>query len=181
MRPGSEELDRLITRFLDEEADTIERRKLSALERTDPEIAALVEEYVTIDREVAGAMRHALGRGFMLPRRRSAWVYVRQLTGLAAAAALTLFVWIGMPRHPANANGPAQAGSASWFQPAAHPQQELPHDEFRPDAQWFDRPHEAVRDRAREWIIVPGERPGEYMIVEVNRVQTRAVTIQRDF
>ena len=33
----------------------------------------------------------------------------------------------------------------------------------------------------REWIIVPGEEPGQFLVIEVNRVRHRSVPVYQDF
>ena len=67
----SAELERLISRFLDDECSADERRVLHRTLRDDPAAAALYEEYTALDREIGHAMRSALGRHTHLPVGRS--------------------------------------------------------------------------------------------------------------
>jgi hypothetical protein len=42
-------------------------------------------------------------------------------------------------------------------------------------------PHVRRQNLRRDWILIPAERPGEFMVVEVNRVTTRMRAIHSDF
>ena len=176
MNPGSPELERLISRFLDDESTPDERRRLRALERSDPHVTALVDEYAALDREVGQALRTAMGRTYRLGRARSPWSRAGQFVGLAAAACVAAMLWLTPARNatPGGARQPAQG--ASWFAPAAW--QADVQERTNPS---YERPQVRLRDTDRDWIIVPGNRPGEFMVIEVNRVRTRAVAIQNDF
>lgn len=179
MNGSSSELERLISRYLDDEATAQERRQLNARMRVDPEAEALVDDYAALDREVGYALRAALGRTRVLPTGRSLWARAGGLVGLAAAACLALMVWMrpGQPVVRTSPDAPAQAGvSASWFAPAV-PQDQV----VRQVNRSYERPQRRQRQTDREWILVPGELPGEYLVIEVNRVRTRAVAIQGGF
>lgn len=170
------ELERLITRYLDDEATRDQRRQLRRLERSDSAVAALVDEYAALDREVGNALRQTMGRTLPFGRVRSPWLRLVQATAVAAAASLAMLLWLGAPRmgQGGSTNDVRQAGS--WFsRPAQSPDSgELP-------VQSYERPRVRVRDTHRDWILVPGARPGEFMVIEVNRVRTRAIAIQDDF
>jgi hypothetical protein len=179
MNSGSPDLERLISRCLDHEATRLEQRRLRTLERSDPRAAALVDDYVTLDRELGRVLRVAMGRAPLLPLRRTVWPRFGQLAALAAAACLAVMVWISPPqRSPRpDGRGPARA-SASWFAPSAA----VPHLGDEAELQPVDsRPRVRLRDTNRDWILIPGERPGEYMVIEVERVRTRAIAIHDDF
>lgn len=174
----SAELDRLISRFLDDECSADERRVLRRTLRDDPAAAALYEEYTALDREVGHAMRSALGRHTDRPVGRSVRRWLSQLVGLAAAASLVALVWVEGPRRGASEKGPAHAASHSngWFRTNG-----LGIDSTRPNSLAYDRPHIPVHQTARDWILIPGEHPGEFMVIEVDRVRTRAIGIHEDF
>ncbi len=179
MNPSSSELERLISRYLDDEATPQERRELNVRMRSDPAVEALVDDYASLDRELGNALRGALGRTRVLPVGRSLWARAGSLVGLAAAACLALMVWM-RPVQPAGRPAdrqPVHAGvPTSWFAPAV-PQDQTVQRVNRS----FERPQRRQRQTEREWILVPGERPGEYLIIEVKRVRTRAVAIQVGF
>lgn len=175
------ELDRLITRCLDEEAAPQERRRLKRLMRRDPEVAAVVEETFALDREAGAAMRSALGRTVpfgSLHRVRPGWF--AQATWFAAAACLLLAAWVLGPNSaPVSLTGSvAQAGpaQASWFAPLT------PRDSIKQDVNpAYEQPQVRVRATDRNWIIVPGDSAGEYLLIEVDRVKTRGIALQTDF
>ena len=175
------ELERLISRLLDEEATASERRELRSRERSDPNIAALVDEYVTLDREVGRALRKAMGRSVVLPMRGSAWGRLGQVAAFAAAACLAVAVWLNPPgaTTPRSNKEPTRA-MTSWFAPTADRPAELP-DAAEEVQLSHELPQVRLRDTDSDWIIIPGRRPGEFMVIEVNRVRTRAITIQGDF
>lgn len=177
MNPSYPDIERLITRFLDQEATPAERRELRALARRDPTVDALIDEYAALDREVGAAMRGALGRTFVVGTGRSSRRLAGPLAALAVAACLTLVVWLSPGRTnvaPAP-NVPARA-AVSWFAPGGAPSDAAP-----ADSRAYERPQVRVRDTHRHWIIVPAGRPGEYMVIEINRVCTHAIPIQADF
>lgn len=175
MSKESPDLERLISRYLDDEASAQDRRALQTMERSDPAVRALVDEYADLDRELGRAMRRAMGRTILLPRRKL-WPRLGELAAVAAAACIAVTVWISAPRAttPTGREHTAQAGS-SWFAPAPAEQDVL----SQPD-RTGDRPRLRVRDTDRDWIIIPGKQPGEFMVIEVNRVRTRAIAIQGD-
>ena len=179
MNPGSPELERLISRYLDDEATAHERRELRALMRSDAAVAAEVEQYDELDREVGWALRRALGRSQLLPTVRSTWGRVGQLVALAAAASMAVMVWVSPPRQVSPGQGDTPARAASWFAPAT-PVSHAP-DGLQTVNPSHERPRVRLRETDRDWIIIPGERPGEFMVIEVNRVRTRAIVIQREF
>ena len=178
MNPESPELERLISRYLDDEATPQERRELTSRMRADPAVEALVDEYAGIDREVSRVLRVALGRSVVLPTSRSRWVRFGQGAALAAAACLALVFWL-VPQRPAPQSprsGEAARAGSSWFAPLA-PQV----DSVRATSPTYERPQVRLRDTSRDWIIIPAERPGEYMLIEVDRVRLRAIRFQEDF
>ncbi|MFH1749199.1 MAG: hypothetical protein ABIG44_19380 [Planctomycetota bacterium] len=179
MKQPPSDLERLITRYLDDEATSRERRELDAWTRSDPNAEALLDDYAALDREFGNAIRGAMGRTRIIPVGRSVWSRATGLVGLAAAACLALLVWMQPPPSAVENGRDQSSGSvlpSSWFVPAV-PQDRV----MRQANRSFERPQRRQRNLDREWILVPGEGPGEYLVIEVNRVRTRAVNIQGDF
>lgn len=177
MNPGSNELERLISRYLDDEATWAERRELRVLLDADPHAAALMDEHEALDRELGRAIRQAMGHGHVLPVGRSVWAQFRQFAALAAAACLAVMIWTSPPRQAAQhgEDRPSQT-SLSWFAPETAPADVVPAVNVS-----YERPRERRRHTDRDWIIIPGERPGVFLVIEVNRVRTCAIAIQDDF
>jgi ferric-dicitrate binding protein FerR (iron transport regulator) len=173
------ELERLISRYLDDEATREQRRRLRQIERSDPAAAARVDEYASLDREVGRALRQAMGRSHAFPRTRSPGLRLVLGPAIAAAACLAMMLWLGAPRLSQSGSTDKTRQAGSWFSrpAAASPSAETD----QPFMQSFERPRLRVRDTNSDWILVPGARPGEFMIIEVNRVRTRAIAIQNDF
>jgi anti-sigma factor RsiW len=179
MNTPAPELERLISRYLDDEATRAERRQLEAWMRRDPEVEALVDEYAGLDREIGLVMRTALGRPARTTLLRSRCAWVTQAAAFAAAAGLALAVWMtpGQPGAPRTGAVPARAGAgASWFAPVS-----LPRDSIREVPPAFERPQVRLRDTNRDWIIIPADEPGQFLLIEVDRVRLRAIHIEQDF
>lgn len=170
--PPDEPLERLISRYLDGEAHAAERRELRRRLRQDPVAKALFEEQSLLDRQIARAMRQALRRPVMRAGFRSAWVQTLRGAALAAAACLAT-VAIGL-REPRGTRPTPMHQAASLFLP-------VPEDSVRRETPLYARPGLPVQDSEREWILLPGERPEEYLVIEVNRIHTRLLRVHRDF
>lgn len=169
-------LERLISRFLDGEARPEERRALNQTLARDPAARALFDETQALDREATVAMRQALGRSRLLiaPRRVSGWAGG---LGLAAAAAIAaLFIWQPGGGLSGDARNTSTAGPSWGFAPAPPPG-----DSVAPAIEGYHRPQVKLRDTQRDWLVVPGERPGEFLIIEVNHVRTQGVRIHQDY
>lgn len=165
-----EQLERLISRFLDGEAAPDERRVLNTRVDRDPSVRALLDEYAAIDREAGYAMRRALGRR-VLARRVPRWVDALRPVLVAAAACVAVMVWV-TPRPAAREE--ASARGSLFMQPEWG-------DRVQSASPLMERPHAGRRDRQQDWIVIQGERPGEYMLIQVERTRTRAAPIQRDY
>ncbi len=175
MSPGSAELERLISRYIDGEASPHERRELERRMDGDPELEALYIQTAALDRELGRAMRTALGRAPV--RRRDLRVPWVQLIGLAAAACIGLFFWLNPKDKPAPAGGLAPAPvRASWFAPA-QPQADVVQRVNPADV----RPQLRLRDTDRDWIIIPGRQRGQFLLIQMDRVRTHAIRLQDDF
>jgi len=170
-----DKLERLISRYLDEECDGIERRELQGLLRRDPQADALFEESRALDREVSRALRAALGRSHVRRRRLPFWTRLGRVGMVAAAACLALLLWVSPGGRQRNRTADAGGSRGSWFAPPPVWGDTL---EERED---FERPQVWLDDSERQWIVVPSDAPGEYMVVEIKRVKTRTIRIQKDF
>jgi len=178
MNDPTPDLERLISRHLDGEATPQERRELNARLR-DPHAAALFEECRALDREVGRALRSALGSS----GRRRAPLRERTARSLlaVAAACLALLFWFNIGRSggpTGGSNSASLAGnvSASWFASPPTPQDVLVE---RPE--WFERPQIQIGRPEVKWIVVPSQNPGEWLVIEVDRLLRRTVPIQKDF
>ncbi len=173
MTDPREQLERLISRCLDGEASAEERRDLQRALRRNPSADALFEEYAALDREAGHAIRAAVAAPGIGPvlRRPSIW----REAGLALAACVAMLVWL-QPLERPSAGGAADASRASWFAPPP-----TTTDSWTDDARSVERLGVPMADTDREWIVVPGERPGEYLVIEVNRTRTRLLQLRRDF
>lgn len=172
----SDNLERLVSRYLDGECTPEERRQLKAMLRKDSAAEDFFEETAALDREVGRAMRQSLGRTLVIRRSPPLWVRVSRIAGLSAAACLVWLVLRSQAVPPAApSNDRPQPQRASWFAPqpvaadtlAAQPEPE--------------RPQVRMDKMDRHWIVVPGDTPGEFLVVEVKRVKTRTVPVQEDF
>jgi hypothetical protein len=182
MKRESDRLERLFSRALDGEGTPAERDLLERLFRADVRIRSDFEAYRVLDDEVGGALRAAIGRSPRVVRMPVAWRRVGRGLLVAAAACIAGLAWL-QPQQPAPKAGerrPAQAGLArgagSWFVPA-----EQVVDVVKPAPRSFERPELKVRGTQREWIVVPGDRPGSFYVIEVDRVRTHVIRVHQDF
>lgn len=169
-------LERLISRFLDEEATGAERRELQATLRRDPLAEQLFEETAAFDRELRRVMRASVGRSYSLRGRRGWGGLVGRLAIGAIAAGLALTIWPTFPgggqRH---SGGPTQAGavnSDSWFA--------TPGDTVGQAPVRFERPDLETKVE-KSYLLVPGKNPNEVLVIEVQRVKARPKTGRGDF
>lgn len=176
---GHERLDHLISRFLDHEASGAERRELNATLNRDPAAREHYEQTAALDREMSRAMRAALGRTLALrpvAPGRFAWT---RLIGVAAAAALAALLVLqknALPGSTARDSTAVQRAGAWGFLPS-----EAPGDTFAPVSPGYALPHVQFRDTQCNWLLVPAERPGQFLVIEVQRVKTRALGIHTDY
>ena len=209
MNPTSERLERLFSREIDGECTPDEARLLAALLDEHPDVQAAFDDYRRLDAAVGAAMRAALGRpvdsagavaargsdrpaaaaadsalrarfGMRFAPRPGVIAKIGRTAAVAAAACIGLLIWLHPSRPAAESNGPRQAGSAaapafSWFAPPAEPA-----DTVEPAPRDFERPEVQVRGVQRDWLIVPGDKPGTYMVIEVDHVRTRAIGMHQD-
>jgi anti-sigma factor RsiW len=180
MSDPTTQLERLISRYLDHESTPAERRELRGRLARDPHADALFEDYNHIDREVRHAMRAALGRSLAPIRSQSGWRRVAQYAGLAIAACIATLVWLRpMPDVDPGGNDLTQAGALSahsWFAP-------LPAaaDTVAESSNAFEQAGIGLSGTDREWIVLPGKDPGEFIVIQVDRVRCKYIHVQRDF
>jgi len=174
-----EQLERLISRELDGECTRAERRHLRAVLDRQPDLQARYDEMHAIDRAAHYALRKALGRSPQTLRPAlpgPGWV--RGFL-VAAAAGLAAMVWLPSGqrsiREPAGARPPVEANMAG-VRPA------LPsRDEVAPLPAAYERPELRWRGTQREWLVIPGDRPGLYMLIEMDQVRTHVIGVHRDY
>jgi len=178
MTESSDALERLISRYLDHEATADEARSLRRRMRDDPHAAALFEEYREVDREARMALRAALGT----PAGRRPGRSLLRAAALAAAACIGLLVCLPprAARHE-DASGVRRraslvAGAASWFAPPPKPA-----DTLERDVEPYAWPQIRLYETDRDWILLPGEGPDEFLVIEINKLRVRAIRVQGEF
>lgn len=178
MSPRSDDLERLFSRSLDGECTSAEADFLRDLLANDRDARAAFREMQDLDVNLRIAMREALGRPTGGSLGRASRVRAARAVALAAAAVLAAVVWL----HPTDrtvpqAGNPTQASAAgSWFAPISPAR-----DTVEPVPVSYERPALRVRGTQRNWILVPGEQPGTYLVIEVERVRTHVIGVHRDF
>lgn len=183
MNEPTHELERLISRFLDAEASAAERRELRTTLKRDPAAEALFEETAALDRELGRAMRRALRRQIVLHPVRRSWASLGRAGAVAAAACLAVAIWWQAPQRPISGTanpGQTQLAGSSWFAPSAALPAEAG-DSLTAMPAAAGVPHQRVRTAQRDWILIPSDRPGEVLVIEVQRTQTRMKAAGRDF
>ncbi len=172
-----ENLERLISRFLDREDTAADRRALNARVDADSTARALLDEQVALDTEVRRALRQAMRRSY--PTRvatGSVWIRIGRSAALAAAACLALLIWFSPDRQPV---GPATGDKPQEASLFATPNWNNLMQQERPP---IDRPHVQRRNLKRDWLVIPGRHPNQgIVVIEVNRIRTRAIAIHQDF
>lgn len=176
MSGPAHDLERLISRHLDDECTPQERRELNARLGRDPAAAALFEEHRALDHEIRHALRRAVRGSFPHQRPLPLWERATRLLAIAAAACLAATFWLAPPQDAASRQGRAAAQGHSWF--ASPP---TGGDTLIETPRRFIRPQIRVGRPEADWIVIPSERPGEFLVVQVNRVLTKTVHIQQDF
>lgn len=171
--PADEGLERLISRCLDHEATPHELRLLNERTRREPAARALRDEIATIDRDAGQALRHVMRRTIVVRPAPALWQRIGGALSVAAAACLAIAVWTTPAARPADGARGRQASSLFFDSPWA--------DSAETDRPAMERPHIRSHDTERRWIVVPSDRAGEYMLIEVNRVKTRVVGIHQDY
>ena len=179
MNRGADKLEHLISRCLDDECTADERQVLESLTRGDAEVRALFEDTQRLDRCVGDALRQTLRRSPDAIPIRTSRIRISQTLTVAAAACLAALFWF-QPKPAAHdpGNQPPQKAAlgSSWFAAPA-PQG----DAVEPLPSAYERPELRVRGTQRDWIIIPGDEPGTYLVIEVDHVRTHVIGVHRDF
>jgi len=177
MNFGSDKLERLLSRHLDGECTPAEEQLLRALLRREREAQTLLNEYRSLDQQVGDALRQALGRPARPRAVRASWARVGRSVAVAVAACLAALAWLQprlSPTHP-DPHRPQQASAASWFAPMAEG------DTVEPLPPGYERPELRVQGTQRDWIVIPGDEPGTYLVIQVDHVRTHVIGVHRDF
>jgi hypothetical protein len=173
-----DDFERVISRHLDGETTPDEEQYLALQARADPLARRRLEEYRALDRQVGDALRRAIGYPARPALLRPPWRRVGRSVAVAAAACVAALLWL-QPRTAPRRSGTdqtQQASAASWFAPAAPAV-----DTVEPTPLGFERPELGVRGTQRDWIVIPGDQPGSYFVIEVNHVRTHVISVHRDF
>lgn len=172
-------LEHLFTRRLDGESTPAEQELLDALLASDAQARRRFAAYQELDREVGDALRAALGRRPRHATLRPFWGRVGKGLTVAVAACLAALAWLRPAAAPSTPLGQPQRQNgtfASWFAP-----QQRPADVVDSVPVTYERPQLKLRGTDREWLVIPADEPGRYFVIEVDRVQTHAIAIQKDF
>lgn len=171
-----DKLEHLLSRHLDGECSPQEEQVLRSLLRHEPAMRARLRDYERLDRQIGDALRAALGRA---PRvSRSPWARLGRGVIVAAAACLAAAAWLQPRLSPTGpgASRTQQASVGSWFA-SAGPEV----DTVEPTPPGYERPELRLRGTQRDWIVIPGDQPGTYLVIEVDHVRTHVIGVHRDF
>ncbi|MFN0135035.1 MAG: hypothetical protein ACKVS9_02845 [Phycisphaerae bacterium] len=173
-----ENVERLVSRFLDDEVSDEERRQLEEFLKRNRGAEPAVDEYFEIERETRTALRKTFGASVASRRRAIRWNWAsRIVTGSIAACIVMLSV--SRPQPAASVEpGVAAPQSASWFSPL--PPMTMGDMLVEPDDAG-DRAHIHIDKSDRNWIIVPGDAPGEFLVVEVKQTKRRTIAVHQDY
>lgn len=166
-------LEHLISRCLDNEASDAERAELAAWKRSEPTAAHLWAETEAVDQAAREALQAILQGGSRPRVLRLPWW--SQAIGLAAAAVVTLVLWLAPPTDTGGAHRASASGS--WFLPTGSEPRADEVVDVPPTV--LERP--TVRQHDRNWILIPGEQPGEYLVIEIDEARTRVARVGKDF
>lgn len=173
MPPENQELETLISRHLDGEASAEQRRELNEVLSRDRTARALYDEYAALDAEAAAVLRRVMGSSNGHRSLRWAPWFV---TVVAAAAALVAAIGPRWMTHPGAApgNGLRTHAGPGWFMPPG----ESPGATANAVDVLVDPTAVPARRSSRDFILIPGSRPGEILLIEVRRPRaTRAVEL----
>lgn len=176
MKEPTEQFERLVSRFLDDECSATQRRQLQAEIRKDADAEAFFEESAVLDREFGRAIRAAIETPASQRLAQPRWLRLVRAGALSAAACMAWILWRpDAPRAATTPSGQNRTQFASWFAPQPTLGDTLAQQE-RPD-----RPEVLLDQTDRQWIIVPGRQDGEFLVVEVKCARARKIPVQGDF
>lgn len=173
-------LERLISRALDDELTPDEQNAFEARLASDPAAARRYEELADIDALVSDMLRLELAAEPTVVTTAPAAPWWRTF-GVAAAACIAALLYYGerpAGDAPDDSSGDAAqagvvAGESIWA--------DVQVDGLTPvDPEVFDRLRAGVQDVDRDWVIIPSDEPGEYLLIEVSRVRTEAYALHAD-
>ncbi len=163
------DIERLISRFLDDEASHAERAELRRKTAQDPAAEALFEDHAALDREIHAALRRSLGRPLQTRRPQPFWQRAGQALALGIAACLAAMIWVRPADQAQKSAHPAreQVNAASWF--GGNP---APTVAPTPGDEWSAEAGPRPRPREHRWIVVPSGRSGDVLIIEMEQPRT---------
>lgn len=177
-----DDVERLVSRFLDEEVSDEERRQLEEFMRRNRDAQPAVDEYFELERETRSALRSAFGTSLSARRRAIRWNRAARIGVAAVAASIVLISWQrSLTPSPADAPGSTAAAKAaqpeaSWFAP---PPQAM--DSLAPAPIDGERTQIHIDKSDRNWLVVPGDRPGEFLVIEVKQTKRRTIAVTQDY
>lgn len=178
MKDHVDEFDRLVTRILDDEGFATDRAELNQRIRTNSQEHARYEEYVALDRELGAALRGDFRRA---ARPRRLMFRIMQAGSLAAAACLAVALMWQQPRALVQPEQRMPDGRpiavGTMFGGGAAPAADV----MTSADPGYDRPRLNVRDTSREWLLIPGKKPGEFLLIQADRVKNHRVNVQEDY
>lgn len=188
MNRDLDKLEHLFSREIDGEATPAERHQLETLLRDEPRLQAMFDEYRLLDDVTGAALRNAMQPATIpISRRQGWWQYAGRTGLLAVAACIATLIWLRPPAPTPLSTGrdsaPTQAGiiSATGEMPSWFVQPEPARDVVAPVPTVYERPQVQMRGTERNWILIPGDEPGVFMVIEVDQVRTHRITVQQDF
>lgn len=175
MSEGSHRLEHLLWRYLDGECTPEERELVEGLAREDRQVRTALASCRRLDLLVGEALHGAVGRSAYRAAARTWRARVGRGVAVAVAACLAALAWL-YPGTGGRDADTARAAQGSWFMTPA-PQL----DAAAPLPSAYVRPELRLRGTARDWIVIPADEPGRYLVIEVERVQTHVIAVHRDY
>jgi anti-sigma factor RsiW len=178
MSDPSYELERLISRHLDDECTPQQRHDLNARLRHDPHAVALFEEHAALDREIKRALRRVLDHS---PRRHHPsplWKRAARAVVVAAAACIAAMIWFSPHQNASSPARQAATQGSSWF---ASPPTTGAGDTLVEQSDPFGRPRMRTGRPNTDWIVIPSDTPGEFLVIQIDRPAKKTASQQADF
>lgn len=172
-----ENVERLVSRFLDDEVSDEERRQLEDFLKRNRSAEPAVDEYFEIERETRSALRRTFGATSAARRRAIRWSWAsRIVTGSIAACIVILSV--SRPQQPIATDDSTGAADhvPSWFAPPPSFG-----DMLVESVDMANGPQIQIDKSDRNWIVVPGDAQGEFLVVEVKQTKRRSIAVHQDY
>lgn len=171
--------ERLISRHLDGECTPEEKRTLERGIAEDPAVAELYREYADLDRQIHAVLHEAVSRPATGAQPVRFAERFARVGILAVAACLAVLFWFS-PSNRVTPNGTSEATvhpfSHSWF--AAPP---ATGDTLVERPARFDRPVNWVGKPKTDWIVIPTEKPREFLLIQVESIETKTLRPPYDY